>query len=89
MSNRWGLRLSPFLKVVMIKVYLKAKTFDELIVKMQMMNTFAGRQYQFNESYYAKNEFYVTFQDSIERWSRISKLVDERIKKSKANKEAK
>ena len=75
----------------MIKVYLKAKTFDELIMKMQMMNTLSGKQYQFNESYFAKGEFHVTFQTrDLQTWKRVSDLIEERMKqKKKPTKEVK
>lgn len=67
----------------MVKVYLKAKTFDELIVKQQMMNVFAGKEYQYNESYYAKGEFYVTYKSDIETWKRVSPEIDKRFKNKK------
>ena len=71
----------------MIKVYLKAKTFDDLIVKMQMMNTLSGKQYQFNESYFAKNEFHVTFQTrDLATWKRVSDLIEERFSKKQPKK---
>lgn len=68
-----------------IKVHLKAKTYDELSIKMLLMNTLASREYQYNESFYAKGFFYVAYSDTFENWSKFSKLIDERIKiKSKA-----
>jgi hypothetical protein len=73
----------------MVKVYLKAKTFDELIVKQQMMNTLAGREYQFTESYFAKSEFYVTYKSDVGTWKRISAIIEDRFKKNKTTKEAK
>tara|TARA_R110002096_G_scaffold34017_4_gene97573 strand:- start:351 stop:575 length:225 start_codon:yes stop_codon:yes gene_type:complete len=63
-----------------VKVYLKAKTFDELIVKQQMMNTLSGREYQYTESYFAKSFFYVTFKADVNRWNDISKMIDGRLK---------
>ena len=70
----------------MVKVYLKAKTFDNLIIKQQMFNTFAGYEYQFNESYYAKGEFYVTFKCDINKWKRASVEIEKRFKKKKPKK---
>ena len=64
----------------MIKVYLKSKTFDGLIVKQQMFNVLAGAKYRYNESYYAKGEFYVTFECSIEKWKVTKDQIDKRFK---------
>lgn len=68
-----------FVRSIVVKVYLKAKTFDDLIVMQQLANTFAGVKYQFAESYNVKNEFYITYYDSVSRWKRISKLVNDRM----------
>jgi len=64
----------------MVQVYLKAKTFDELIIKMTMMNTLSGREYQFNNSFYAKNEFYVTFKSDVPTWKRVNAIIEKRFK---------
>lgn len=73
----------------MIKVYLKAKTFDELIIKQQMMSTLAGAKFRYNESYYAKGEFYVTYEETrVDRWMRLSKEIDKRVKEAKAKNKA-
>ena len=67
----------------MVKVYLKAKTFDELIIKQTMANTLGGRKYQWLETYFAKGEFYVTFFDSLERWKRIFDIIEDRVSSKK------
>lgn len=73
----------------MIKVYLKAKTFEELILKQEVMNKLSGKEFQYNESFYAKSEFYVTYKDGYERWKRMSAIVEERFKKPKKKTETK
>ena len=67
----------------MVKVYLKAKTFEELINKMQMMNVLSGKEYQYNESYFAKDEFYVTYKSDVDTWKRVSEIIEKRTKKEK------
>lgn len=67
----------------MVKVYLKAKSFDKLIIKMEMMNKLSGREYQFSESFFAKNEFYITFKSDIGTWKRVRDIINERLKDKK------
>lgn len=68
----------------MIKVYLKAKTFEELIEKQQMMNVLSGKKFRYNESYFAKSEFYVTFEHTnIGSWKRVFDNIEERFKARK------
>lgn len=68
----------------MFKAYLKAKTFDELIIKQQMMSKLAGREYKYNESFFARGYFYVTYEEtSYERFLRVSKIIEDRFKSSK------
>ncbi len=72
-----------------ITVFLEAKTPVESMMKQELMNTFSGREFQFNNSFSHKGKIIVAFKCELSLFKRIEPLIEKRIKSLTVKKETK